>query len=141
MNDVSWGALALSLTVLGGLYTWWALRRRGVVAAVRGAGLTLLPVAAWLTGLLTVFSSVGDAVGNWVTGLVFNPRTWIGVLVFFVAVVLIGGANLVARRTSPAPMSRKERRAVGKGKSAKSQPVVDDEMAEIEAMLKRRGIS
>lgn len=143
MNDVSWGALAFSLTVLGGIYTWWALRRRGVVAAVRGAGLTLLPVAAWLTGLLNVFGSVGDAVGTWVTGLVFNPRTWIGVLVFFVAVVLIGGANLVSRRTSPAaPASRKERRAaLGKGKAPKSQPVVDDEMAEIEAMLKRRGIS
>jgi hypothetical protein len=142
VNDVSWGALAFSLTVLGGIYTWWALRRRGVVAAVRGAGLTLLPIAAWLTGLLKVFGSVGDAVGTWVTGLVFNPRTWIGVLVFFVAVVLIGGANLVSRRTSPAaPASRKERRALAKGKAPKSQPVVDDEMAEIEAMLKRRGIS
>lgn len=141
MNDVSWGALAVSLTVLGGIYTWWALRRRGVVAAVRGAGLTLLPIAAWLTGLLRVFGSVGDAVGTWVTHLVFDPRTWVGMLIAFVAVVLIGGANLVSRRTSPAPVSRKERRAVGPGKKATSKPVVDDEMAEIEAMLKRRGIS
>ena len=37
MDDVSWGALALSLTVLGGIYTWWALRHRGVTAAVRAA--------------------------------------------------------------------------------------------------------
>ena len=61
MDDVSWGALALSLTVLGGIYTWWALRHRGVTAAVRAAGFTLLPLAAWMTGLLEVFGDVADA--------------------------------------------------------------------------------
>ena len=60
VNDVSWGALALSLTVLGGIYTWWALRHRGMTAAVRAAGITLLPIAAWMTGLLSVFGDIVD---------------------------------------------------------------------------------
>ena len=50
MDEAAWGALALALTLLGGIYTWVSSRRRGLAAGVRGAGLTLLPVAAWLTG-------------------------------------------------------------------------------------------
>ena len=75
---MSWGALALSLSVLGGIYTWWALRHRGMVAAVRGAGLTLLPIAAWLTGLLQVFGDITDSLSNWLAHLVFDPSTWLG---------------------------------------------------------------
>ena len=145
MNDVSWGALALSLTVLGGIYTWWALHHRGVVAAVRGAGLTLLPVAAWMTGLLEVFGEVGDAFGHWLTRLVFSPVTWLGVIVAFVAFVMIGGANLVARRGAPDEPRKKRRTAGASPKAlkptAKHEPLIDDEMAEIQALLKKRGIS
>lgn len=151
MNDVSWGALALSLTVLGGIYTWWALRHRGIVAAVRGAGLTLLPLAAWLTGLLEVFGKVGDAFATWLTRLVFSPVVWLGVIVFFVAMVLVGGANLVARRGEP-ERPRKGRRTTAKDRGAPSSPkavpaatprdpLIDDELAEIQELLKKRGIS
>ena len=110
MNDVSWGALALSLSVVGGIYTWWALRHRGVVAAVRGAGLTLLPIAAWLTGLLEVAGKIGDALSHWLATLVFNPATWLGMIIGFVAIVLIGGANAIARRGKPDKSDRRTRR-------------------------------
>ena len=147
MDDVSWGALALSLTVLGGIYTWWALRHRGVTAAVRAAGITLLPLAAWMTGLLEVFGEVTDAFAHWFTRLVFSPMVWLGVIVFVVAVVLIGGANLVSRRVEPKP--KKSRRGVDKPKdkpkavaaTTATDPLIDDEMAEIQAILKKRGIS
>lgn len=145
MNDVSWGALALSLTVLGGIYTWWALRHRGMVAAVRGAGLTLLPLAAWLTGLLEVFGKVGDAFATWLTRLVFSPSTWLGMIVAFVAAVLIGGANLVARRGEPDRPRTRRRTPDGSPKAVaatrKQDPLIDDELAEIQAILKKRGIS
>ncbi len=147
MNDVSWGALALSLTVLGGIYTWWALRNRGITAAVRGAGLTLLPLAAWMTGLLEVFGEISDSIAHWLTRLVFSPAVWLGMVVFFVAFVLIGGANLVSRRVSPDKPSRRERRARAEpspkavARTAKQDPLIDDEMAEIQAILKKRGIS
>src|SRR5689334_12235075 len=45
VDDVVWGALTVTLTLLGGLYTWFAFRRRGFVAGLRGVGLTLIPVA------------------------------------------------------------------------------------------------
>lgn len=143
MDDVSWGALALSLTVLGGIYTWWALRHRGVTAAVRAAGFTLLPLAAWMTGLLQVFGDIADSFSHWFTRLVFSPTVWLGVIIFVVAFVLIGGANMVSRRVDPKP--KKSRRTADKPKAVSAtttpDPLIDDEMAEIQAILKKRGIS
>jgi hypothetical protein len=143
VNDVSWGALALALTTLGGIYTWWALRHRGFAAAVRGAGLTLLPLAAWMTGLLQVFGSVTHAFVHFFTRLVFSPVVWLGMIVFVVAFVLIGAAKVVSGRAEPEPKERKRRPDQPKAVSrpSKSDPLIDDEMAEIQAILKRRGIS
>jgi hypothetical protein len=149
VNDVSWGALALSLSVLGGIYTWWALRHRGVTAAVRATGLTLLPLAAWMTGLLQVFGDISDSLAHWLTRLVFSPSVWLGMIIGFVAVVLIGGANAVTRRMpAEAKQTRRSRRTAAEPSSPKavSRParqdqLIDDEMAEIQAILKKRGIS
>jgi hypothetical protein len=146
VNDVSWGALALALTTLGGIYTWWALRHRGVTAAVRAAGFTLLPLAAWMTGLLQVFGSVTDAFVRFFTRLVFSPVVWLGVIVFVVAFVLIGASSVVRRRSGPAPKSdevrgRRTDPAKAVGPAARREPLIDDELAEIQAILKKRGIS
>jgi hypothetical protein len=146
VNDVSWGALALALTALGGIYTWWALRNRGFAAAVRAAGLTLLPLAAWMTGLLQVFGTVANAFVHFFTRLVFSPLVWLGGLVFVVAFVLIGASNFVTRRQEPAPETKKPKnrsrdKPKAVGPTAKTDPLIDDEMAEIQAILKKRGIS
>ena len=143
---MSWGALALALTTLGGIYTWWALRHRGFTAAVRAAGFTLLPLAAWMTGLLEVFGDVADTFTHWFTRLVFSPTVWLGVIVFVVAFILIGGANMVSRRVDPKPKTKKAGRGADSPKAvsatAKPDPLlIDDEMAEIQAILKKRGIS
>ncbi|MBO0844668.1 MAG: hypothetical protein J2P22_04555 [Nocardioides sp.] len=146
MDNVSWGALAMSLTVVGGIYTWWALRHRGVTAAVRAAGFTLLPLAAWMTGLLSVFGDVADSFAHWFTHLIFSPMVWLGVIVFFVAIVMIGGANVVSRRVDPKPKKRrggavKADKPKAVSKTSSPDPLIDDEMAEIQAILKKRGIS
>jgi hypothetical protein len=143
VNDVSWGALALALTTLGGIYTWWALRHRGFAAAVRAGGITLLPLAAWMTGLLQVFGTVTDAFVHFFTRLVFSPVVWLGVIVFVVAFVLIGASNVVTRRAKPEPKATKRRADKPKavGPTTKNDPLIDDEMAEIQAILKKRGIS
>jgi hypothetical protein len=144
VNDVSWGALALALTALGGIYTWWALRHRGFAAAVRAGGFTLLPLAAWMTGLLEVFGDITDVLSRWFVHLVFSPVVWLGVIVFVVAFVLIGAGNFVARRRDPATDKPAKRRAEAPrsvGPTTKKDPLIDDEMAEIQAILKKRGIS
>ena len=147
MNDVSWGALALALTTLGGIYTWWALRHRGFAAAVRAAGITLLPLAAWMTGLLQVFGTVTNAFLHFFTRLVFSPVVWLGVIVFVVAFVLIGASNVMSRRGDSAKPSPSRKRSPGKaapkavGPTTRNDPLIDDEMAEIQAILKKRGIS
>ena len=143
MDDVSWGALALALTALGGIYTWWALRHRGFAAAVRAAGITLLPMAAWMTGLLQVFGTVTNAFAHFFTRLVFSPVVWLGVIVFVVAFVLIGASNFVTRHQRSEPKSRKRSRDKPQavGPTVRPDPLIDDEMAEIQAILKKRGIS
>jgi hypothetical protein len=153
VNDVSWGALALALTALGGMYTWWALRHRGFASAVRGAGITLLPLAAWMTGLLEVFGDITDVLTHWLAHLVFSPVVWLGVIVFVVAFVLIGASNFLIRRQEPTArssrFSRSSRRDRADNKSdnrsvaprSSPDPLIDDEMAEIQAILKKRGIS
>jgi hypothetical protein len=146
VNDVSWGALALALTALGGIYTWWALRHRGLSAAVRAAGITLLPLAAWMTGLLQVFGSVTNAFVHFFTRLVFSPFVWLGVLVFVVAFTLIGAGTALSRRQRPERSAAREPRRrpaepKAVGAATPHDPLIDDEMAEIQAILKKRGIS
>jgi hypothetical protein len=147
VDDVSWGALALALTALGGIYTWWALRHRGFAAAVRGAGIALLPLAAWMTGLLEVFGDVADAFAHWFTRLVLSPFVWLGVIVFVVAFVLIGAGNVLGHRTGdPEPAARRPARRRPQDPrsvppATTSDPLIDDEMAEIQAILKKRGIT
>ncbi|MEV7432004.1 hypothetical protein AB0N29_20495 [Nocardioides sp. NPDC092400] len=148
MDDATWAALALTLTVLGAVWTWHAFRRSGLASGLRGAGLTLLPVAAYLTDTLRMFTRIGTAVGDWATGLVLSPVVWSGIVLAGVAAVLLVVSGVVrdrerAKAVDGAPRSDPEpRRATGKGKPAIGTPDGgDDDLADIEALLRKRGIS
>jgi hypothetical protein len=147
VDQFSWGALALALTVLGGGYTVWAYRRRGTAAAVRGLALTLLPPAAWMTGTLKMFGRIVDAVVDWATHLVFSPFVWAGVVLFGMSVLLFGASRVMGSRglggaTSTPDAVPGERPAAGQlNKARKAKPAIDDDLSDIEAILKRRGIS
>ncbi|CAN5664856.1 hypothetical protein BH11ACT8_BH11ACT8_24530 [soil metagenome] len=157
MDDVSWGVLALALTLLGGTYTWWAYQHRGVAPALRGAAITLLPLAAYLTKTLKMFTRIADAIAAWATSLVFSPAVWLGVVVAGMSVLLFGAARVVERRTGPREVDepatsrrtlRKERAlpaapepAASSGRKAEPAISTDDDTAEIEAILRKRGIS
>ncbi|GEP38558.1 hypothetical protein NPS01_22210 [Nocardioides psychrotolerans] len=138
VDDVTWGALTLALTLLGGIWTWYAYQRRGLAAALKSAGITLLPLAAYLTESLQMLTRIVGAVGDWATTLVFNPFVWLGVITAGVAVVLFGaGRALEARReVTPRAVAPDTLPARGRGK-----PAIDDDLAEIEALLRKRGIS
>jgi len=147
VDDVTWGALTLTLTLLGGLYTWFAFRRRGFVAGLRGVGVTLLPVALLLTDTLQMVTRIGDAIADWALGLAFSPATWLGVILAGVAVVCFVVAGVLANRGAGAAprWGADERTAKGlpEARGRKAAPVVsgDPEMDEIEALLRKHGIS
>ncbi|MFW6774792.1 hypothetical protein ACOACO_10940 [Nocardioides sp. CPCC 205120] len=160
--DSTWLALAAVLTALGAAWTVYAWRARGVASAVRGAGITLLAPAAYLTGTLELAGDVAVAVGDWASGLVFSPVVWTGVaLAGAGALLIVLGGVLAARGVGTTPRPRavpagEATRAVppaqGRGAGRAETPdrgaarppagaaPVDDDLADIEALLRRRGI-
>lgn len=156
MDDVTWTALTLTLTLLGGIWTWYAFRRRGLAAGLRGAGITLLPLAAYLTDTLRMFTRIADAVSDWAVRLVFSPTVWAGVALAGIAVGLIVVARFIDTRggaSTPRPAAGSGRgsralpgaaKSTGKGAGkggAKTAGTGDPELDEIEALLRKRGIS
>ena len=144
MDDAAWAALTLSLTVLGGIWTWFSFRRRGPVSGVHALGFTLLPLAAYLTKTLQMFTEIGQAIGSWATHLVLSPVVWAGFLLGGTGVVLIVVSGMVrARQVGTTPESPAAELPRGRAaRAAGSSPAIDtdDEMAEIEALLRKRGI-
>ncbi|RYP86046.1 cellulose synthase [Nocardioides guangzhouensis] len=149
LDDAAWLALTAALTVLGALYTVRAGRKRGSAAAVRGVAITLLPPAAFLTGTLELVTDVTTATVDWATGLVFNPFMWFGLVLAGLSVVLFGVSSRMSGRQQ-AQQQKKSGGAVsapatGKGlppsSGRKAEPIIDDDLADIEAILKKRGIT
>ena len=150
LDDAAWLALTAVLTVLGALWTVRQGRKHGSAAAVRGVAITLLPAALLLTGTLRLGTRIVDAVVDWATSLVFNPLPWFGVGLAGLSVVLFGVSGAMAARrspeqdaaTDPKKVSRKKRDALPPtAQPTKGGPVLDDDLADIEAILKKRGIT
>jgi hypothetical protein len=151
VDDVTWGALALALTMLGGFYTWWTYHNRGATPALRALALTLLPAAAWLTGTLRMFTRIVDAVVDWATHLVFSPAVWLGVILGGLSAVLFVVSGILSKRgvggtARPTPPketgSAPGAKALPKAQAKPASPLDDDGLDdEIAAILKRRGIS
>lgn len=146
MDDVTWAVLTLSLTAVGGIYTWFAYQRRGLAAGLKGAGITVLPLAAYLTKTLQMFTRMVDAAADWATGLVFSPAVWLGVILAGLGVLLFGAGRILdGRRTAdevkPRRGKQKDPGELPPGRPARGAPAIDDDLADIEAILKKRGIS
>jgi hypothetical protein len=152
MDTVTWQALTAVLTLAGLAGTVWFWRRRGAVAGLRMLAISLLPAAAYLTGTLRLLWEIGDAIVRWAGGLVFSPTVWLGVALAGTSVLLLLLTGAVRRRRGPEPArSLPERRSAppagpqpaNKDKAGAAPPTgdSDDDMADIEAILKRHGIS
>lgn len=154
MNPVdatTWQALGVTLTVVGLLISVLVWRRRGPGSGLRGVAWSLLPAAAGFTGTLRLLWEIGDSVVEWATRLVFSPLMWFGIALAGVSVVLFG-VSAAVRARQPARRSRSapEAPAAGRLPSASSRrpatpPAAggssDDDMADIEAILRKHGIS
>jgi hypothetical protein len=156
IDDTTWAALALILTIVAAGYAWVSWRRRGLAAGLRGVAWTLLPVAAWLTGTLKLVAGILEDVISWAAKLVFSPVVWLGIVIAGVAAALwvlsgVMRARGIGVREEARSVRSSGRKEVSPGKSsgqpagkkpAASKRDDDDieDLDDIEAILKRHGI-
>jgi hypothetical protein len=150
-DNATWQALGLTLTIAGLAVSALLWVRRGPVSGLRGVAWSLLPLAAGLTGVLRLGWEITDAVISWAGRLVFSPVVWLGIVVAAVSAVLFVVTGFARRRRSgstPAAVTAEGRPAAtapgGRKQPAQpaaKQPAVDPELADIEELLRRRGIS
>jgi hypothetical protein len=139
LDSVTWGAFTLTFTILGGVGTWLAYRRRGLRSGLRWAAVTLLVPAAYFTRTLKMLGRIGSAIADWATSFVWNPLVWVGLglaglsLVLFLVAARLPGRERGGRKPATGG-------TVGGGSGRAALPGSDPELDEIEALLKRRGI-
>jgi hypothetical protein len=145
--------LCAGLTLLGLLVAILAGRRGNKGRLLQGIGLALAPIALYLSGLLGLLWNGVVAVVGWASRVILSPPVWVGLSLLALCVVLWVVGGFVARRTrrtkaeragttpaarpgAPAAVAGRQ----GKAPANRQQPAQDDDMAEIEALLKSRGI-
>jgi hypothetical protein len=152
-QDIAWAPLTLGLSGIGIALSWLAWKRRDLAAGLRGVGWSLLPIALYLTGLLKVAWTIGSSLGNWALDLVFSPKVWLGLMLAGISVACFGASTWLRSRRRPtvessgtaasvAPSTKPGKQLAPKRKSAPAVDLgVDKEFAEIEQILKDRGIT
>ena len=152
IDSSTWQAVGLTLSVVGLVLSALLWKRRGAAAGLRGVAWSLLPAAAGLTGTLRLVWDIGDSVVSWATRLVFSPVVWAGIVLAGVSVVLFvisgamrargrGGSAKAAGSAKAVGPSGADRQLPAKRSSRKAEPAVqDDDMDDIEAILRKHGI-
>lgn len=158
IDYATWQPLGLALTVLGLVISFVLWRRRGPASGLRAAAWSLLPLAAGLTGTLRLLWNVGASVTSWAANVVFNPLVWTGIALAGVSAALFAVSGAMRRRGRgvkskraakavtaepggrPATAPKTPAKGVSTGKAA-DPAGQDEDMADIEAILKRHGIS
>jgi hypothetical protein len=148
IDSTTWAALALVLTIIGGALSWVVYQRRGLAAGIRGLAWTLIPVAAWLTGTLKLAVNILNDVSDWAARLVFSPAVWAGIIVAGASGALFLASSLMRARDIGVPRATARKRDRVTSRESKEIPVKRtqrhesdlDDMADIEAILKKHGI-
>jgi hypothetical protein len=147
-SQIAWLPLTGGLTLIGLVASWFAWRRKGAAAGLRGAAWSLLPIAAYLTGVIELLWRFGSAIASFATSFVFSPRVWSGIIVAIVAVILFvvsGQLRGRARKRSggaapPAAASAaRPAKAIGTAKP-KAASLDDDEFGDVADILRKHGI-
>jgi hypothetical protein len=151
-QDIAWAPLTLGLSGIGIALSWLAWKRRDLAAGLRGVGWSLLPIALYLTGLLKLGWDIGSSLGDWAVHLVFSPKVWLGLILAGVSVVCFGASGWLRRRrtavdssgasTAVASPAKPGKQLAPKRKATADADLgIDKEFAEIEEILKNRGIT
>ena len=151
------------LTAAGLVLSYFRFRRRGARSGIRFAAISLLPLAAYLTGTVTLITRISSAVVRFGGSFVFSPERWSGIVLAGAAVAMLlvsGGIPLTGRRkgrkargvqagdagvAGPAAAGGRAQIGAGSGKVAKrpkrGAPAADDDLGDVEEILRRRGIT
>ncbi len=140
-STLPWAAVLSAAAAFGG---WRAWRRGDRPTAVRRSGWALVPWALWFVGLMGVVVRVGSAIASWAAGFVFRPSAWLGLAIGVVAVALVAAGSLGKRRASRTGsdgLTAKPAGSTGPAELSTRKPAVgDDDMDDIEAILRKHGI-
>jgi hypothetical protein len=158
------GAICVAISAAGLIASWLVWRKKGASSGMRGVAWSLIPLVAYLTNSVLLIGRIASAIARFAGAFVFSPKSWAGVIVLAVAVLLFavsGGLPLLKwrkgrERRKAAGRAGRADEAVGQGGRAApgAQPAVtarrkgaephaadpDDDMSEIEAILRQRGI-
>jgi len=134
LDNVTWQALTVIVTLMGLVASGLLWRTRGAAFGLRMLAIALLPLAAYLTGTLRLLWEIGDAVVSWAAAIerqihALAPRE------FLQCFDRIAGARVergLGAKGSPGSSSRA---------AAKPQPESASESDDIEEILRRHGIS
>jgi hypothetical protein len=121
-------------------YQRW--QKRDMRGAARMAALALVPVGLDLAGFVRLGRKVGDAVGHWGLNLIFDPLVWIGIIMLGLAALLwiVTGFGSPDESETEAVTST-PRRAVGPSRQKTAPASATGEDPEIEAILRKHGVS
>jgi hypothetical protein len=161
--------LCAGLTGLGLVLSYLVGRRRGLGSGLRGAAWSLLPLAAYLTGSVKMFWKIGVAIGDFAKGFVFSTEVWSGIAVAGLAALLFVVSGPLRRRRDKGGRRGQDQQAVGaattraagrdiaprtasvattpsaqtpvKARKGKSAPDDDDDLGDVEDILRRHGIT
>ncbi|HET6624912.1 MAG TPA: hypothetical protein VFG63_00850 [Nocardioidaceae bacterium] len=171
IDTVVFQALTVVLTLIGLVTSGVLWRSRGPASGLRMLAISLLPAAAYLTGTLRLLWEIGDAVLSWAVRFAFSPFVWLGIVIAGVSAVLFAVGSAMRRRgigtqgRAPRQSGRTERRTLpadsgrtaaqgpregsrqgragqgGSGQGRAGQGEQTDDLADIEAILRKHGIS
>jgi hypothetical protein len=152
------GPVCIAVTVIGLVLSYLAWRRKGVRSAMRGVAWSLLPTVAWLTNSVHLIGNIGSAIVQFAQGFAFSPKTWLGVILVCVAVVLFlvsGGIPLLQRgrgrqrkaadgaKPADKPQDKKDAQGTAIAPAAKGGRAAaagDDDLGDVEDILRKHGI-
>ncbi|MEZ0068744.1 hypothetical protein ABIA32_004778 [Streptacidiphilus sp. MAP12-20] len=147
--------ICMALSALGVVIAVLTAVRGRVRAGLRWLAVALVPTGLYLTGLITVFRTIGSTLARWATHLVFDPRVWVGLAMLGAAFLILFATGLrrgkrqsrteVPSRPTPAAAPS---RSTGPALPAKAEPTTGKagaaadlgDFSDIEQILKKRGI-
>lgn len=141
VRDSPWviAGFALSAALLA--VAWFAWRRRGAADGLRWLAVALVPAGLAMSGLGAMFGRIGLAIGRFFTMFVFSPFVWTGLALLAGAVGLELASRAMRARGVGARQPETARRVEPRRDAPASSGAADDDLADIEELLRRRGIT